>query len=187
MNELAKTSKTSDSFDKADVVRKCLAAFGEAFRQPISSAQANIWIEGLKDLSVEAIRHGYNETLRTFKGIFPTIADVRERAGEKTVAQLGPEVAWPKALDYAEQWCGYDYDIASRPQMNDHKISFAVNAAGGFDYIAKCAQDDLMWAKKRFIEAYAAAERGLQDFEALPEGEVKNMLAGLAETKALPK
>ena len=44
----------------------------------------------------------------------------------------------------------------------------------------------MQWAKKRFIESDLAWVELEQDQFLLPDGELKNLLAGIAETKALP-
>jgi hypothetical protein len=65
------------------------------------------------------------------------------------------------------------------------RVQQAARAAGIFrDF--ESAQDLHVWAKKRFLDSYAAYEELERDQFLLPDGELKGLLAGIAETKSLP-
>jgi hypothetical protein len=52
--------------------------------------------------------------------------------------------------------------------------------------VADCDLESKQWARKRFIEAYIRYGELQQEQFLLPDGELKNLLADVAQTKALP-
>jgi hypothetical protein len=74
---------------------------------------------------------------------------------------------------------------SAMPKLSE-RVQRAARASGVFKLI-DCEPEDLhVWAKKKFIESYIAWEQLEQDQFLLPDGEVKNLLAGVAQAKALP-
>jgi len=67
------------------------------------------------------------------------------------------------------------------------RTSRAINAAGGLGYVSECIGDDLVLARKRFIESYLRWDELEQDKFLLPEGEVKRLLAETAKTMSVER
>jgi hypothetical protein len=63
----------------------------------------------------------------------------------------------------------------------------AINATGGLAYLSECIGDNLVFARKRFIEAYLRWDELKRDEYLLPPGEVKNLLADIASTMSVER
>jgi hypothetical protein len=70
------------------------------------------------------------------------------------------------------------------PKLSE-RVQSACRASGVFREVSE-ATELHVWAKKRFIESYLAWEALERDQYLLPDGELKNLLASCAETKAFP-
>lgn len=151
---------------------------------------ADLWCEGLSDLSAPVAEAALQKTLRECAFWPVKVADIRkhvERA-DTTLASLEAENAWQKALAVAQDF-GCDYSIASAKQIDDPALDAALRAAGGCRWVASCPQDQLPWAKKTFLEVYAK-------HKALPEvaqlcsrkdsPAIAEAIHNLAERKSLP-
>lgn len=129
------------------------------------------------------LRSGARSTASRFRCLHarPPIPQDLAKAEESAV-NLEAEQKWQQVLAYAQTTSP---DYASRPVRIKEQTQAAIRAAGGLDWIRDCPDDDLQWAKKRFIEAYqqwTALDKGQY---LLPDGELKNLIASHAD-KLLP-
>lgn len=153
-----------------------------------ASAQAHyrtLWLEGFSDLAPNRLQAAFVACLRahTFKTM-PTIADVRQHLtkAQEAAVSLEAEQKWEQVLRYAQSTSP---DYPSRAVRFKEQTRAAINAAGGLDWIRDCPLTELQWCKKRFIEAYVRFSELQQDEYLLPPGEVHDLLASVAKTKAL--
>ncbi len=183
-SELATTSKQRDSSNSGEAVRKWLVVCGEVYRQELTPALVGVWKKLLHDLDPKTINRGFEDVLKTSK-FFPTPAEffAAIQPPAEAAALIDAENAWQLALEYVREFvcpglpC---YGPPLEPQMQ-----FAVRAAGGLTFLECCSAENLIWAKKRFLEAWGAY-RKVESFDMLPECEVKTLLREFAGKKALP-
>ena len=155
-----------------------------------ASAQANyrtLWLEGFSDLAPDRLRAAFVACLRSQQfPKMPTVADVRQHLTkvEERVTDLEAEQKWQVVLAYAQSTSP---DYAGRSMRIKEQTRAAINAAGGLNWIRDCPADELQWAKKRFLESYRQWAALDKNKFLLPDGEIKNLLAEVAQMKALPR
>jgi hypothetical protein len=176
-----------------EAIRQFLVKAGEVYRQPITPALVSIWVDELSGYSADKLSHLLRHVLRTFKAdygrTFPTIADVLEplrKAEENATPQAAIE-AWDHVLALRRQYWNPDAPggfWSGMPKLSE-RVQAACRASGVFrDF--ETTEGLYTWAKKAFIESFTNWGETEQNKFLLPDGEIKNLLAGFAQTKALP-
>ena len=189
--------QTSKSQLISEWIAKLALNAGEALTAKTQSVYLALWGEGFDDLPYAVLEAAFKKAIRTCKFWPVKVADIREhvdRTRETAVGQAA-ETEWERVLEYRRLYWnpdmpgGFDRDM---PKLSE-QVGRAARASGIFKMIdceqpaERLAPDALhVWAKKRFIESYVAWEQLEQDRFLLPDGEIKNLLAGAAEQKALP-
>jgi hypothetical protein len=141
-----------------------------------------IWIEALASYRVEILDGLFRQTFTNCK-FFPTPADVLEpmkKAGEAG-APLAAEKKWSDVLEYCRLFVTPDIPVPARAPKIGERTMTAIRAAGGLQWIESCSRDDLVWAKKAFIESYMAWDVFKRGEHLLPDGEAKKLLAETAQ------
>lgn len=139
------------------------------------------WADGFADIEPNMLKTAFIACLRshTFKTM-PTIGDIRqhlERAEDMSADEKAAQ-KWQEVRDYIR--LHYHPDLgASGPRISE-RTRRAINAAGGLTYLSECGKENLVFARKRFIESYLRWQELTQDEYLLPEGELKNLLEGAA-------
>jgi hypothetical protein len=160
---------------------------GKALDAQEQAVYFKMWSDGFADIPFDRLSVAFVACLRShaFKTM-PSIADIRKHidkakgnCGEEQAALKWDEVRKMIRLHYSPDIPWHGPKISERTQR-------AINAAGGMAYIAECIGDDLVFARKRFIESYLRWDELKQDEYLLPDGEVKRLLADVARAKALP-
>lgn len=177
MRSPKQTSEQPDSSSSA--IRQFLVKAGEVYSKQIAAPLVAIWIEHLGAYRVEQLEPMFRIVFATCK-FFPTPADVLEplKKAQQAGVPLVAEQKWLQVLDYAQSTSP---DYASRPVKFKDQTAAAIRAAGGLAWIRDCPSDDLPWAKKRFIESYTAWNALEKNQFLLPDGELKNLIAGAAQ------
>lgn len=124
---------------------------GPAVTEQTAPMVAQVWDEGLEDVPTEALEPTFKATLRASKW-FPTVADIRQHV--ECAEDTRSEDEWHRALAYAREWCHPDGIIAfgaTRPILPSD-IDHAIRAAGGGRFLWGCSEEQLIWAKKAFLE-----------------------------------
>lgn len=146
------------------------------------------WEEGFSDVDAGQLKAAFVACLRshTFKTI-PTIGDIRQhlQKAERNAAEEEAAQKWEQVLAYAVR-TSPDIPDKNPPPIKE-RTRRAISAAGGLNYMRDCDNESLQWSRKRFIEAYVRFDELQQDEYLLPPGEVRDLLAVAAETKALPE
>jgi hypothetical protein len=166
---------------------------GAALDAKTQAVFRSVWLEGLSDLSPEVLRAAFQKTLRETVFWPVKVADIRKHVShaESNATDEAGEVAWQRVLDIRRRlWnpdipAPFDRALAAMSE----RIRQAARAAGVFrDFTASEWESGSLhtWAKKRFLESFAAFSEREQDMHLLPDGEIKDLLADLAEIKALP-
>jgi hypothetical protein len=200
-------SPDSSSSDKRALITEWVVRFALNADKPLNAKEQAVycstWEEGFSDLDTGQLKAAFIACLRshTFKTI-PTIGDVRQHlsTAEGNAAEEGAAQKWTQVLEYIRLHWSPDIppclDCINGRQCELHKpprvyrrvsdrTQRAINAAGGLSYIADCDLESRQWARKRFIEAYIRYGELQQSEYLLPDGEVRNVLAGAAQ-KLLP-
>ena len=166
----------------AELIRKD----GAPYR--LTSALVNIWVDVFVRAHVapERIGAAFDMAEKQLK-FWPTPAEVlgfisiaEDNAAEEKAAQKWNEV---------RQYIREDY----HPDLKNHsgrpiseRTRRAIKAAGGLAYLSECVADNLVFARKRFIESYLRWDELEQGKFLLPEGEVKRVLSEAAERLNIP-
>jgi hypothetical protein len=187
-NKLAVISQSTTQKPSASdaLVREWLFRFGVNFEKDVAPVLP-LWLEAFGGLKPETLEPLFRKALNTCK-FFPKIADILEHA-EQAKANAEEEAAaqkWTQVREYIR--LHYNPDLRpqqpSGPRISE-RTQRAINAAGGLPYLSECIADDLVFARKRFIESYLRWDELHQEQFLLPDGEIKNLLAAFSDTKAL--
>jgi hypothetical protein len=151
---------------------------------------ADLWCEGLSDLSPEQAERAFVLTLREAVYWPIKIGDIRKHVthAEKTAEALAAGEAWIMALDWRRRYWRFDLPgqrASYAPKLPD-RIEQSMRTAGILqDY--EDADQLHVWCKKKFIEYFLAwTEMEKEGKFLLPEGELRNTLSVIGEIKSLP-
>jgi hypothetical protein len=161
-NANAETSMPSAKRLNAQIA-KWIAILQENFRTEISSELAEIYMEALRDLSLEELIRGCSLAIRTCE-YFPKVAEIIKlgRPAAEDRATLEAEKAWDKYLERlhtysaeegAEQPVCYGGKLHYPPPL-DPITDAAVRQCGGRLGIERTKPEDLHFVRERFIEAH---------------------------------
>ena len=144
-----------------------------------------LWLDSFATVTAGRLEAAFRKTIRACK-FFPKVADVWEHldAAQGAAKDEVAERAWQRLLDYIREWIHPDISFSGRPQLNE-QIDRAARAAGGLGYLRECSTDALVWAKKEFLAAYQRFDELDESQFLLPDGEMKNLIAAVAETKSV--
>jgi hypothetical protein len=203
-------SKRSESQSKSGLIRESIAKLalnaGQALDTTALAVYQTLWEEGFEDLPYGVLEAAFRKTLRECKFWPVKIADIREHVDrtKETAVTAAADLEWQRVLDLRRMYWSPDMPggfSRGMPKLAE-RVDRAVRASGVFK-LQDCEPEALhVWAKKRFIESYLAwaeleQEQFIESYLAwaeleqeqflLPDGELKDLLAGVAETKALPE
>jgi hypothetical protein len=193
-NSLATISQPPTSeqpVSSSDAIRQFLVKCGEVYGRTITAALVSIWIEELAGYPAEKLVGMFRHVLRTWKPeygkTFPVIADVLEPldAAAENELQGRADLEWQKLLDYIRRYYWADGPWQHKAPKLPEKVRVSCNAAGGFAWLNECSRDDLVWAKKAFVESYITWEEMNKDQWLLPEGTLRNLLLEASSERAL--
>jgi len=182
---LSKTQERSDSTEK--LIKEWLFRFGVEHKEDVAP-KLPLWLEAFGGLDSSTLERLFHRAIRSCK-YFPKVSEILEPLAnaEANAAPEAAEEAWALVLEIRR--VHWNPDIPSPFQrawarLSD-RIRRAARAAGVFqDFESKEALHT--WAKKRFVESFIAYGELEQDRFLIPDGEIKNLLAGAARAKALP-
>ena len=152
-----------------------------------------LWTESFADLDDAPLTAAFQKTMLTWgsefgkAGKLPTVGDIRghlDATAKKELASRA-DLQWQKLLDYIRRYYWVDGPWQHKAPKLPEKVRVACNAAGGFARLNECSRDDLVWAKKSFVESYIAWEEMNKDQWLLPEGALRNLLLEASREKAL--
>jgi hypothetical protein len=171
-----------------EAIRQFLVKAGEVYGKQITAPLVSIWTEELSAHPPDVLGPLFRKALRTCK-FFPTLADILEPLQSVKQAALPEEAgeAWQKVLAIRRKHYNPDFPrhLACAMAELPERVQRAARAAGVFREFE--STDDLhTWAKKKFIESYLNWNELEENQFLLPEGEMKNLLSGVAARKALP-
>lgn len=166
------------------LVEQALMAMAATFGRAIDREIVSRWVRALNDLSREEVAEGFKRLERTFVPTaacpFPVPAHLRlpiEQARENAQIVTG-EQAWEKSMEWVRRFYRPDCRNMNRPELSQLN-SRCLAAAGGAGYVSDCSLEELAWAKKRFLEAYASLNRLHIDAHFIGNGEAKQIMDSL--------
>jgi hypothetical protein len=174
---------------KARLIKDWLVKFSLNCNEPLgeiaSRGYQHMWEEVFAHVDYSSLKTAFAKTLRTCK-FFPRVADVLEHLdhAKDNEAEEGAALKWDEVRRNIRLHYHPDLGHWHGSKISD-RTQQAINAAGGLPHISECEPKDLVFARQRFIEAYLRWGELEQDQYLLPDGEVKNLLAGLAQAKTL--
>jgi hypothetical protein len=184
-NSLATISQpriSKQPVSSSDAIRQFLVKAGEVYGRQITAPLTSIWIEALASYRVEVLEGLFRQVFANCK-FFPTPADVLEpmKKAEEAGAPLTAELKWHSVLDYCRCFVTPDIPIPARAPKISERTMTAIRAAGGLQWIESCPREDLVWAKKAFIESYIAWDVLKRGEHLLPDGDAKKLLTETAQ------
>jgi hypothetical protein len=183
---LCETRERSASTEK--LIRQWLFRFGVEHKEDVAP-RLPLWLETFGWMDTAILEQLFSRALRTCK-FFPKVSEILEpmASAEANAVPAAAEQAWERVLEIRR--VDWNPDIPAPLDRALARLSGrerqAARAAGVFrDFDSVEALHT--WAKKRFVESFIAYGELEQDKFLLPDGELKNSLADLAATKALPE
>lgn len=186
----ASRSTHTEPQSKSALIREWVTKFalnaGAALDTKALAIYTAIWEEGFADLQYSVLDAAFRKTLQNCKFWPVKVADVREHVNRSVEynATVAAEEAWLLVLDIRRT--SYNPDLpqylAQALAKLPERIRMAARAAGVFSEHAT-AEALHVWEKKVFVESFL---RWDENKDLLPEGEIKNLLTGAAQAKALP-
>ena len=177
-------------YSSEKLVRERLPRLAECIRKdgapyPLTAPLVNVWVDVFvrANVSPEQAEAAFDKAEREFK-FWPAPSEVLSliEHAQKTATREAAEQAWEYVLDLRRRYWNPDMPggfSRGMPELPE-QIQQAARAAGVFrDYESQEALH--VWAKKRFIESFTAWGELEQDKFLLPDGEIKNLLAGEAK------
>jgi hypothetical protein len=143
----------------------------------------DIWVSALADLSAEQIQAASAALMKTWRyPNLPMPGDVRAQldSADEKAFELEAKAEWRKLL----AWIGENYfsDIGIRrgaPRLAP-AVEHAARAAGGFHFIERCSEEELVWCQKTFVAALKNVRETQRAQSLIGSGEAKKILARLA-------
>lgn len=167
----------------AELIRKDGAAY------PLTPSLVNLWVEVFVEARIapDRIKAAFDRAERQLK-FWPAPAEVlgfisaaKDNSAEEAAARKFDEVRRNISLHYHPDLGGWRGPRISEPTRR------AINAAGGIAYLSECSGDNLVFARKRFIESYLRWDELEEGRFLLREGEVANLLAGVAKNMSVER
>ena len=187
-NQISKShSRDSDnSNSKTALIREWVARFALNADKPLNAKEQAVycstWADGFADVDYSRLNAVFIACLRSHKfKTIPTIGDIRQHLAraESNTAEEQAALKFDEVLGELRRH--YSPDIPWHGRKISEPTQRAINEAGGMGYLVECIGDNLVFARKRFIESWLRWDELQQDRHLLPEGEVKKLLAETAQ------
>jgi hypothetical protein len=182
---LSETQERSDL--TAKLIREWLFRFGVEHKEDVAP-KLPLWLESFGGMDAAILERLFSRALRTSR-FFPKISEILEplATAEANAAPEAAEEAWARVLEIRRVHWNPDIPGPFNRAIArlSERVQQAARAAGIFrDFESVEALHT--WAKKRFVESFIAHGEREQNEFLLPDGEIKNLLSGFAQTKMLP-
>jgi hypothetical protein len=182
---LCKTQERSVSTDA--LIREWLFRFGVEHKEDVAP-KLPLWLETFGAMDAAILVRLFSRALKECR-FFPKVSEILEplTTAEAKAAPEAAEEAWARVLEIRRVHWNPDIPGPFNRAIArlSERVSQAARAAGVFREF-ESVEALHTWAKKRFVESFIAYGELQQDRFLLPDGEVKNLLAGAAQAKALP-
>jgi hypothetical protein len=181
--QLASQNKTCETLDS--LVRMWLVALGEAYQYVVSPTLAGVWISSLEDVPVNRLDAAFKALVKKWKPDFgrrfPVPADllsVLDKADD-TGFELKAQREWDGLLIWIQNHYFPDSGVRRGAPHLSPAVQHAARAAGGFAFIERCSESELVWCRKTFLAAYKNYHETAKVDHLLSDGEAKEIYARL--------
>lgn len=182
--QIRPSTKTGAStpLSSTEVAYQWIVKFAAITGKAAERVQQDIWAEALNDIPPERLNAACERLMRTWR--FPNLplpGDVRaqlETADEKGF-DLEAEAEWQKLLAWIRDNYFPDVGIRHGATQLSAVVQHAARTAGGFHYIERCSEEDLVWCRKTFLAAYKNVHETGQVEHLLGNREARRILAQL--------
>jgi hypothetical protein len=175
------------------LIREWLFRFGVEHKEDVAP-RLPLWLEAFGRMDPEILESLFKRALSTCR-FFPKVSEILEplATAEANASPEAAEKAWVRVLEIRR--VDWNPNLRDSKSFNrafsrlSERVRQASRAAGIFrEFTAEEYEKGALhtWARKRFIESFIAWGELEQDKFLLPDGEIKKLLADVAETKALP-
>lgn len=146
-----------------------------------------LYAEALSNLTIEQLDTACQLATRYCK-FFPTPADVLAQVhrADRGGAALVAEQAWHDLLNWVRAYVVPDIGIDCEAPRLDPATEHAARAAGSFYFLERCSEDELIWAKKRFMEDYTTVQETAKVAPLLTSTEARLALTKAVTTMSQP-
>jgi hypothetical protein len=138
-----------------------------------------LWIDELSDIPPEQLERAFRHTMRTHTfNNMPQVGEIRAQIDQANAKglELKAEEAWQWALTYCTRCFHPDMGVSRSAPELPAKISHAIKAAGGMLQLYNDTPEQLVWAKKRFIEDFVLIHETGQVENLLTDAQAKHFL-----------
>ena len=181
-NSQGTTPKSSDS-----LIREWLLRFGIEHDQNVE-ARLPAWLEAFGNIEPKILEQLFIRAYKTCR-FFPKVSEILAPLQEtkKLAEPMNAEAAWEEILRIRREHYSPDMPqyLARELAKLDERTRQAVRASGVFREM-ETVEALHVWAKQRFITSYVNWEVLEMNQFALPEGELKNLIADAASKMQLP-
>jgi hypothetical protein len=179
---LSTKTGASKPLSSTEVAYQWIVKFAAITGKAAERVQQDIWADALSDIPAERLNAACEQLMRTWRlPNFPLPGDVRaqlETADEKGF-DLEAEAEWQKFLAWIRE--NYFPDVGIRrgaPRLSS-VVQHAARGAGGFHFIERCSEEELVWCRKTFLAAYKNVHETGQVEHLLGNREARRILAQL--------
>src|SRR5229473_1815535 len=185
-------SETQERLDStSQLIREWLFRFGVEHKEDVAP-KLPLWLEAFGGMDAATLERLFSRALRTCK-FFPKVSEILEplASAEAKAAPEAAEEAWARVLEIRRVYWNPDipgpFDRAVA-KLSERVRQSARPAGVWRDFTSAEFEKGALhtWAKKRFVESFTAYGELERDEFLLPDGEIKNLLAGVAQAKMLP-
>lgn len=188
-----RSSSTSPNQSKSDLIREWILKFalnaGQALDSTTVGVYTALWCESFDELPANVLEAAFRKAIGTCRFWPVKIADILqqvEHAKESATCEAADR-SWEYVLDLRRRFWNPDMPggfSRGMPALSP-RIDRAARAAGVFrDHESIEALH--VWAKKKFVESFTRWDEAGESQNLLPDGEIKDLLEELAQTKLLP-
>jgi hypothetical protein len=171
-------------------VRQRLSCLAELIRKdgapyPLTVPLVNLWVDVFMRVRVpaERIKAAFDKAERELT-FWPSPAEVLSFLSNAEANRNEEEASqkWQWVRDYIRLHYHPDLGVNRGPRISE-RCRRAINAAGGLAYLSECSKENLIFARKRFIESYLRWEELQQDEYLLPEAGIRTLLSEGSEER----
>ena len=187
-NELIAQNSSDEISRRRDLlIREWCVVFCTKNKEDVN-VHLPVWRIAFSDIDPILLASLFKRALQTVKW-FPQPSEILApmQAAKQAIEPQEAEDAWQKVLDIRR--LHYNPDIpqylANALAALPERVQQAARASGIFREVSDLEQI-YTWGRKKFIESYLRSGALAENSFALPEGELKNLLAEAAQRLALP-
>jgi hypothetical protein len=166
-----------------EVAYQWILKFAAITGKPADRVQQDIWAEALRDIPADRLNAACKRLMENWRlPNLPLPGDVRaqlEGADEKAF-DLEAEREWQRLLAWIRENYFPDVGVRRGAPRLDPAIEHASRAAGGYHFIERCSEEELVWCRKTFLTAYRNVHETGQVQHLLGDREAKRIVTQLS-------